>query len=250
MHFLLQASLRAALRGRRDVEYVGPFLIAFDADDDSPFRNYAVPDDGANPTPVEVEDLRRAFLQRARIPRLEFLPAAAPAVESGLLAAGFRTEGRHPMMTCTADQLHERPSPTEIAVATVADRDALVEAAAVQNAAYGAGEPTEADIVRLERTVAAGGHVALARHADGQAIGSGLITDPSNGLAELAAVGVLPAWRRRGTAAALTGTLARAAFAGGTDIVMLMAADEAEQRIYARSGFTEAAEIVFISATT
>jgi len=56
MHATLQASLRAALRGRRDVESIGPFLSAFDADDDSPFRNYAILDEGARPTPEEVED--------------------------------------------------------------------------------------------------------------------------------------------------------------------------------------------------
>lgn len=45
MHSQLQASLRAALRGRVDIRSLGPFLAAFDADDDSPFRNYAIPED-------------------------------------------------------------------------------------------------------------------------------------------------------------------------------------------------------------
>jgi len=61
--------VRAALRGRRYFESVGPFLAAFDADDDSPFRNYAIPDEGSRPTPAEVEALRRAFARRHRLPR-------------------------------------------------------------------------------------------------------------------------------------------------------------------------------------
>jgi len=58
---------------------------------------------------------------------------------------------------------------------------------------------------------------------------------------------VLPAWRPRGAAAALTSTLA--ALNGATQTVMLMAADEAERRIYARAAFTVVAEITLISAT-
>jgi hypothetical protein len=91
MHTMLQASLRTALRSRDDIESVGPFLAAFDPDSDSPFRNYAVPEEGARPTREEVEDLRRAFVRRGRQPRLEFLPAAAPAVEAALTQAGFVT---------------------------------------------------------------------------------------------------------------------------------------------------------------
>jgi ribosomal protein S18 acetylase RimI-like enzyme len=249
MHALLQASLRAALRGRRDIQSVGPFLVAFDADDASPFRNYAVPDDGANPTVAQIEDLRRAFLQWDRLPRLEFLPAAAPAVEPALLAAGFTTEARLPVLTCTAAQLRASPPPPHVTISTVADRDTLRDAAHVQNDAYGGGQPSEADVARLQRTVGSGGHVALARHADGQAIGSGIVTAPSDGIAELAAVGVLAAWRRRGTAAALTSALARAAFDGETATVMIMAAEAPEQRIYARVGFTVASEIACMSAT-
>jgi len=85
MHATLQVSLRAALRGHRDVESIGPFLAAFDADDDSPFRNYAIPDEGAQPTAAEIECLRQVFARRNRLAHLEFLPATAPAAEAALL---------------------------------------------------------------------------------------------------------------------------------------------------------------------
>lgn len=248
MHAQLQGSLRAALRGRRDAESIGPFLAAFDADSTSPFRNYAIPNDDAEPTLEQIEGLRRAFQRRERLPRLEFLPAAAPAVEPALLSAGFVTEARLPIMTCTTAQLRQASPPRGVDVVMVTAREGLREAAEVQNAAYDAPEPTEADIVRLERTVAAGGVVALARHADGQALGSGLVTAPNEGFAELAAVGVLPVWRRRGVAATLTGALGRVALTTGTQMLMLMAY-ESEQSIYARAGFTATSEIIFISTS-
>jgi len=249
MHATLQASLRGALHGRRDVESIGPFLAAFDADDDSPFRNYAIPDEGARPTPEEVEDLRRAFGRRNRLPRLEFLPAAAPAAEAVLLQAGFVTEDRLAIMTCAPTQLRELPPPPGIRLTVAVGNDALGQAAAIQNTAYGAPEPDAADIARLQHTIDAGGVVALAQEVTGGGAASGLITAPSHGFAELAAVGVLPTWRRRRIAAALTGTLGRAAFERGVPVLMLMA-HEAEQAAYARAGFTVASEIIFISTPT
>ncbi len=249
MHATLQASLRVALRGRRDVESIGPFLAAFDADDDSPFRNYAIPDEGARPTPEEVEDLRRAFTRRNRLPRLEFLPAAAPAAEAALLQAGFVTEDRLPIMTCAPTQLRELSPPPGIRLVVAVRSDALRQAAAIQNTAYGAPEPTAADVARLQHTIDAGGVVALAQDVTGGGVASGLVAAPSHGFAELAAVGVLPAWRRRGIAAALTGTLGRAAFDRGVPVLMLMA-HQREQAVYARAGFTVASEIIFISTPT
>jgi ribosomal protein S18 acetylase RimI-like enzyme len=247
MHAKLQESLRAALRGRRDVQSIGPFPAAFDPDSDSPFRNYAVPEHDARPTREEVASLRRAFVRRARLPRLEFLPAATPAVEGALIEAGFVTEARLPIMTCSPWELREAPAPRGVSVEVAVGDGALREAAEVQNAAYGAPRATEADVVRLERAVAAGAIVGLARHGDGRAIGSGLIAAASEGFAELAAVGVLAGWRRRGVAGALTGALCRVAFDRGVAALMLMAY-AAEQGIYARAGFTVSSEIIFISA--
>jgi hypothetical protein len=160
---MLQQSLRAALRGRRDIEPVGPFLAAFDPDSDSPFRNYAVPEGDARPTREEIMDLRRAFVRRARVPRLEFLPAAAPAVEAALIRAGFATQARLPIMTCFPEGLREAPPPPDVTVDVAVDDGGLREAAAIQNAAYGAPPATKANVVRLERAVAAGAIVGLAR---------------------------------------------------------------------------------------
>jgi len=91
--------------------------------------------------------------------------------------------------------------------------------------------------------------IGLAHKVTGGGVASGLIAAPSHGFAELAAVGVLPAWRRRRIATALTGTLGRAAFERGVPVLMLIA-HEAEQSVYARAGFTVASEIIFISTPT
>jgi hypothetical protein len=46
----IQAYLRNEVTRARDVEVVGPFLATFSQGDSNPFRNYAIPDDGARPT--------------------------------------------------------------------------------------------------------------------------------------------------------------------------------------------------------
>jgi GNAT superfamily N-acetyltransferase len=149
-------------------------------------------------------------------------------------------------MTCTPAQLREPAPPPDVELDVAVQAEALREAAETQNAAYGAPAATQADVARLEGTVAAGGIVGIAREAGGRPVASGLVAAPSGGLAELAAVGVLPDWRRRGIAAALTGSLGRAAFERGVGTLMLMAY-RSEQGIYGRAGFEAASDMVFMS---
>lgn len=242
--------LRAAPRFASDAERVGPFLAGFDRHGDSPFRNYAIPDDGAAPTPDEVAALSAAFVRRHRKPRLEYLSSLAPAVEAALVAGGFRAEGRLPIMTCTAgaEQSLTVPSGIELVLVQPSHEEELYACAAAQNEAYGAGLPTPSDVERLRATVASGGVVVLAHDAaSGEAAGAGLSTAPVAGLTEIAAIGVRPAFRRRGVAGALTMRLAREAARVGATTVFLMAAHDAEARIYGRAGFRITSEMLHIS---
>lgn len=61
---------------------------------------------------------------------------------------------------------------------------------------------------------------------------------PIHDVTEIVGVTVLPAYRRRGIAAALTTTLAEDALAHGADVVMLSAGSDAVARVYERVGFT------------
>lgn len=109
----------------------------------------------------------------------------------------------------------------EVVLATSDER--LRQAATVQNAAYREGDG-----------VGAGGGVALAL-LDGEPVGSGLFTVPSDGLTEIAAVGVAERYRRRGIAA-VGYRLSRTALDTGA-VPYLQAEGDPEQRIYARIGY-------------
>lgn len=248
MEARIQSYLRAAASGRRDTARVGPFLAAFDPHSDNPYRNYALPDDRADPSPDDVRALVAAFEGRGRAPRLEYLPAAAPAVEAALLAAGFAAEGRLPLLVATPGTARDLPRPPGVALAVAVTDDDLLAAATAQNAAYGEPATTRHDVARLREGLAAGGSVVLARDAATAApIGAGLYAPPRDGVTEIAAIGVIPAYRRRGVAGALCAQLLRAAFAAGVTTPFLMPAGAAEERIYARAGFARVSEILHIS---
>jgi ribosomal protein S18 acetylase RimI-like enzyme len=247
---LVADHIRGAL-ARRPHHRVGPFLASFDPYSDNPWRNYAAPDSGARPTHTDVEALITLFEQHHRIPRLEYVPADAPHVEDTLTAAGFTVEGRPPVMVSTVDTPLSPHDPSGIALTVATGDDLLYAAATVQHEAY-QQEPEPAgphDVDRLRAAVARGGLVVVAHDtASGVAVGSGLVDriSPHSGTGELAAVGVLAPYRRRGIASAMSAFLARTAHAHGMALVWLEAAPE-EEPAYRRTGFPVAGRKLWMS---
>lgn len=248
----IQGYLRALALRRAGAERVGPFVAAYDPHSDNLFRNYALPDDGAEPSPDEVDALIAAFAGRQRTPRLEYVPSASPLVESALLAAGFVAEGRFPLMIATQSSACDQPVPPGIALVVATTDSDLLGVVTVQHIAYGeAAPPSEHDIARQRSTIAQGGIIVLVRDgASGEPVGAGLCTPPIDGVSEIAAIGVIPAYRRRGIAGALTARLLHEAFAAGIHAPFLTPAEEAGERIYARVGFSRVSEVLMISRST
>lgn len=247
----IQSYLRFAASNQRDTEQIGSFLATFSVHSDNPFLNYAIPDDNAIPSSTNVAALITAYKQRSRIPRLEYITQLAPSVEGALLAAGFTVEGRLPLLTCISGSQQNLPVPQGIElIIPVTDTDLLATIAA-QNEAYGESAPTHDAVTRIKASTAAGQIVVLARVAStGEAVGAGVCTVPHNGMTEIAAIGVRAPFRRRGVAGALTTRLASEAFNKGVSVAFLMAAHEAEERIYIKAGFSKIGEILHISKLT
>jgi ribosomal protein S18 acetylase RimI-like enzyme len=244
----IQAYLRVAAGHGRETVQIGPFLATFAPQSANPYLNYAMPDDDAVPSPADIATLIAACRQRDRVPRLEFLPTLAPAVEPALVAAGFVVEGRLPLMVCPLGLLNDVPPPDGIVLAAPTTDADILGMVAAQNEAYGEGPPTSEVIASLRANLAAGELALLARDvATGLVVGGGVCTIPTAQTTELAGVGVRTPFRRRGIAAALTAQLARDAFAAGLTTVFLMAAGDAEARIYARVGFVTTGVILHIS---
>jgi hypothetical protein len=94
----IQSYLRVAAPRGRDHAKIGPFLATFNRETDNPYLNYAIPDEDAAPSGIDIDSLVEAYEARSRKPRLEYIPSIAPAAEPALLAYGFEVEYRTPPM--------------------------------------------------------------------------------------------------------------------------------------------------------
>ena len=243
----IQHAIRTDAQRGRDVERVGPFLATFTPGSRNPYLNYAIPEQGAGPSPADVEALAGTFESRSLRPRLEYVPGLAPAVESALLEAGFAVEARTPLMTFAGPATPAEPEGIELV--EVRDSETIRAAVTVQHEAYEEAEPPDhARIAGVARGLERGALLVLAREAStGEPAGAGQCTPPVDGETELTSVGVGAAFRRRGIAQALTAWLARTMSDRGADLVFLMADGEPEARIYERAGFARMGEVLHIS---
>ncbi|MEV0197749.1 GNAT family N-acetyltransferase [Nonomuraea sp. NPDC050691] len=242
----VHAYLRSAAGPR--AHRTGPFVIRFDEHDDALPFNYAIPDDDAAPTPDEVAALVAAFRERARTPRLEYVPQAAPKVEEALLAAGFTPEDRYPLLVCPPDEVVDATVDAAVRVRLVTDDAGLWQVARVMNEAFQAAEATEHDVARLRRVLDRGGLVAAAADAaTGDVVGAGQLGGPHEGVAEVAGIAVLASHRRRGIAGAVTALLTREGADAGVTTPFLTPADEGAARVYQRVGYRRLGEALHIS---
>jgi GNAT superfamily N-acetyltransferase len=227
----------------------GHFLVRFDPHDDALHLNCATPASAEAVTGDDIAALVEAFAVRRRTPRLEFLAEAAPELEGALVAHGFTVEGSLPLMTLSAASLRTLAVPSDIELIFPNSEDELFAFAGAQKAAFGASAPANAhDVRRLRRTLDGGGVALGARsRATRETVGGALYTAPLEGIAELAGIGVIDRERRRGIGAALCSRLSAEAFARGVRHPFLMAAHEADERIYARVGFVTVSRVVSVS---
>jgi ribosomal protein S18 acetylase RimI-like enzyme len=241
---LIAAYMRAS--GTR----TGPFTVGLDAHSDDPMRNYAVPDHGACPGAGDIDALITLFRHRQRVPRLEYIEEDAPRAWPALAAAGFTIERRTPVMIATPATPLTPRSPAGITILLATSDSDLAAAATVQHHAYQLpAPPGPQDVARLTRLPQRGGLVAIAvDESSGTVAGTGLIDVAGDrpAVGELAAVGVLTAFRRRGIASALSAYLARTAHSRGIGLVFLEAEPDEEQ-IYRRTGFTDTTTKIWAS---
>lgn len=242
----------AYLRTRMGVQggqrRVASFSCTFDPSSAEPARNYAVPDDAAEPCHAELSTLCDTFGVHRRVPRLEYIHDLAPAVLPQLIAAGFTPQAPLALMSCSRGSL-TIDGDIEGLSWSLAETDAdLYAAADVQNRAYSLGVTTVADLQRLRRSLAAGGAVALARcNSSDDVLAAGLLTPPCDGVSEIAGIAVHGSARRRGIGAALAALLADHALVQGVDLPFLMCESEHEHGVYGNAGFERFGEVVCVS---
>lgn len=238
----LQAYVRATAPIGRETERIGPFLATFAQDSSHPMANYAIPDDGATPSPSEIALLISAYQQRNLPPRLEFFTEAAPDVEAALIAAGFTLERRVPVMTCTAEDRVDCVAPEHIRLREPSSDNDFRRLRSVQNVAF--GESPEVSDAEVERNR----HHLTVLAEDGETVvGGGLALDIVSGATEIVGIAVAAEHRGQGIASAITARLTRLAHERGARTAFLTPGDVGIGTVYRRAGYRVAGECVHLS---
>jgi predicted GNAT family acetyltransferase len=243
----IMAFIRESRRVRA-LPRVGPFALLFTEGTRLRFLNYAIPDDDADPDDSELDALVAAFRTADRLPRVEFLPSVAPALEPRLTAHGWTIENRLPLMTYTETMVRNLPAPDGIVVDAASDDVTLLEMARLQHDVFGDPEPADQRTVdRLRGSLAHGGRALVGRDAEtGAVVGAALSGAPAGGATEVVGVAVSPSYRRRGLAAALVSALVSRGLDTGLTTIFLEAAPGADGA-YRNAGFRRTSTSVHIS---
>lgn len=246
----------AAPRPNCDTEELGP-LTLFVARSGFPY--YARPRLGlaGEVTGADVT----AVLERQRalgVPRaLEWVHDTTPSLLAAARAAGMTVE-ECPLLVLDGDP-GDPPQPdpaTDVRIVAADDPQLGLVRAAVNvgfgNAGTSVGPASIADrdadatarpegAERVAALITAGLSVMVGAFvADVGPVGGGS-HNPRGDVTEVVGVGVLPAYRRRGLAAAITAVLARHALDHGVSTVFCSAQDDAVARVYASVGFRRVA---------
>lgn len=243
----IMAFVRAS-RQERDLRRVGPFLVLFTRETRLRYLNYAIPDDGADPSDTEIAALVDVFKTAERLPRVEFLPSVAPALEARLLRGGWSVEGRLPLMTCTSGTVRSPQPPWDIDLGSPADEVTLVEMTRLQHEIFDDPEPAdERTVARTRAALSRGGRALVGQDARTRTVvGAAQSVPPRGGATEVVGVVVAPSHRRRGLAAAMVSALARHSLDAGLATVFLEAAPGADGA-YRNAGFRRTSTSVHLS---
>ena len=203
---------------------------------------YARPVRGGPPvTAADIERVRAR--QRALgIPEtVEWIQDVRPEVAAACRQTGLNVLD-HPLMVMPGE-LRVPPPPVGVEVRLLQPGDDVTRIDAIGPIAFGnpgtaVGDvgvealpaPSAVPVKRTDRGVKA---VAL---VDGHPVGSGVHL-PGGDVTEVAGIGVLPAFRRRGIGAAITACLVADARSRGVQTIFLTAGDEVIARVYASLGF-------------
>jgi len=244
----IEAYYDAVPRSAARAEEIGPFTLFVNPGPGWSF--YARPSLGA--THFSASDVQRV---RARqhdlglVESFEWVAETTPALADAVVSAGLDVT-RHPLMLLRTYRPIVELDGVRIRLATENDDLALFNAiaqVAFENPGTASGEAgleaarqhlehdapalaIQQERIRTARTITAVAYV------DAQPVGVGS-HQPVGSVSEVVGVGVLPAFRRRGIAAALSSHLVSEAAQRGVQTIFLSAGDEIIGRVYERVGF-------------
>jgi ribosomal protein S18 acetylase RimI-like enzyme len=240
----------AAPRSAARVEAVGPFSVFVGT---GGWQYYVRPRLGLDHrfTAEEVETAAARKRELNQIVSFEWVHETTPSLLAAVNAAGYAViEAPLLVLDPGVWRKPEPPRGVRLRVLDAEDRDGLAAARAVQNVGFGAAgtapgpegaaerdaaiDTSKLDFV-VERTRRG---LTLTAVAEGEfGIAAAGAHQPVDSVSEIVGVATLPAVRRQGLGAAVTGALVEDALTRGAETVFLSAGSEAIARVYSRLGF-------------
>jgi ribosomal protein S18 acetylase RimI-like enzyme len=254
----IEQYLDAVPRSAADAVDIGPFTL-FRPTTISTY--YARPRLGAatEVTAADIHDLAARCDEFGLPLAIEATLEVTPSLVDAARGAGLDVTVRPLLALHKADHV-PAPRPPWVRVIAAGDPDAVLARAVAEvafrsgGAAIGPEGTAERDaeallvtperIALTEQRSAARQTVIVGAYVDGHGIVSVGHHQPVNGCSEVVGVSTLPAFRRRGLAAAVTAAVLDDTFAGGADLVILSAMNDDVARLYERLGFVRVAHAV------
>ncbi len=243
----LDAVPRAAVR----VETIGPFTLFLN--EGHGWRYYARPTPGA--TGITVDDVRVVRERQRSLSQpeaFEWIVELSPDVGEAVGRDRMRVV-THPMMVLSPEDFTPRAPLEGAAISIIGPDDDLAAVNAVAEIAFrnpgtavsepGVADATEAaraqnaDTLAFQRRRMLAGLTVNAAARVGGVIAAVGGHQPLDGATEIVGVATLPAFRRRGLGAAVTGALVADAIDRGVETICLSADDDDVARVYAGLGF-------------
>jgi ribosomal protein S18 acetylase RimI-like enzyme len=231
MHQRIQRYLRDRVAAEREPIPAGAFTLYRHPTEDHPFLNYAVPNEGAEPD--DGSALAAAARERGLIARVEAVAPCAPWVRD---LPGFTVEDELALMACDAPIALDADAEIVVVRKGSPHIAGLVRA---QMAAFGEPPPRDERIARWDGR-------AVAALVGGEVVGGAAWTLVLDGMTEVAGIGVLEAFRRRGIAGTLTAEATRQGFLEGARLAVLVPGHEGAARVYERAGFADASRMIHV----
>lgn len=241
---IASAQLHGLTRSRRQI-VAGP-LVGLLHDRDVWFLSTMVaaePGTAFDPeeVPWAVATIRKAFAAENRWLGAELIEEASPGLAEALAANGMTIVSRPPLLAVEPAGLQTPELPEQVTVSVVESVEQQAAADAVAVAAYEAEELT----MPFQPDPANGGSVLL--HWDDVPVATAAWTAVADGVTEVAGVGTLQEYRRRGLGAIATAYATQAAFErAGATLAWLTPGDDGADRVYRGIGFKPTATAVHL----
>jgi ribosomal protein S18 acetylase RimI-like enzyme len=227
----------------------GRFLAVIDERSPAPWASFALPDPATwRAGPLDslacLPLLEQAFARHGRAARFEFFDELWPGLAQELVRAGFGRIERQPVLACEPGWLvHPPAAGVQVRFLAPADPDELLrgflEVSAQAFAEKESPVPARAghaEVARKREDLLAGAQRCCLAFIGGEpaAAGSALV---AGDICEIAGIGTIARFRRRGAGSTLSAALAADHFARGGTLAWLAAADEPASRVYQGIGF-------------